>query len=339
MVIYLSKIYTSGMGKRILTGIKPTGDMTLGNYIGAILPLLELQKESDDIFLFVADMHALTIPQDVKLLKERIKKFTAMYLACGIDPQKVTMYVQSDNEYIPCISWILECNTSYGEASRMIQFKEKSKGSSSFSVGLLTYPVLMAADILYCDTDYVPVGVDQRQHVELARYIAERFNSRYGETFKLPEAMLRDGAKIRDLKDPTKKMSKSEESPNGVISMFDSKDEIIRKIMGATTDSDSSIRFDEESKAGISNLLLIASVIESTPICEIEKNFDGKSYADFKKYVAEITSTRIANIQERYEVILKDGELENLLRNGADISRNLAREKYLKMCERVGLGI
>lgn len=336
---YLSRIYTNGMGKRILTGIKPTGDMTLGNYIGAIMPLLELQEKGDDIFLFVADLHALTIPQDVSLLRDRIRKFVAMYLACGVDPEKVTVYVQSDNEYIPCISWILECNTSYGEASRMIQFKEKSKGSSTFSVGLLTYPVLMAADILYCDTDYVPVGVDQRQHVELARYIAEKFNSRYGETFKLPEAMLREGAKVRDLKDPAKKMSKSEDSPNGVISLFDEKDEIIRKIMGATTDSDSSVRFDEESKPGISNLLLISSVMESKPISDIESRFDGKSYAEFKRYVAETTSEKISKIQEKYHAVLQDGDLDNLLKKGADISRDLAKKKYSLMCERVGLGI
>lgn len=171
--------------KRVLTGLKPTGNLTLGNYIGAIKPLIDMQNNEDyEILLFVADLHALTIYQDPTLLKERIKKFVAMYLACGVDPNKVTMYIQSKNPYITAISWILECNTYYGEASRMIQFKEKSKGSSNFSIGLLTYPVLMASDILYCDADLVPVGIDQKQHVELARDIADRFNSKYGMTLK-----------------------------------------------------------------------------------------------------------------------------------------------------------
>ena len=170
--------------KRLLTGLKPTGNLTLGNYIGAIKPLVDLANTNEyEILLFVADLHALTVYQEPDLLRNRIKKFIAMYLACGIDPSKVTIYIQSDNTYIPAISWLLECNTYYGEASRMIQFKEKSKGNDNFSIGLLTYPVLMAADILYCDADFVPVGVDQKQHVELARDIAIRFNKKYGETF------------------------------------------------------------------------------------------------------------------------------------------------------------
>ena len=166
--------------KRVLTGIKPTGDFTLGNYIGAIKQMVKLQEEYDS-YIFVADLHALTIAQDPKELNERIRKFIAMYIACGIDPNKNTIYLQSENEYIPAMSYLLECSTTYGEASRMIQFKEKSKQNANFSVGLLTYPVLMAADILYCDADLVPVGIDQKQHVELARNIAERFNNKYGE--------------------------------------------------------------------------------------------------------------------------------------------------------------
>ena len=188
--------------KRLLTGLKPTGDLTLGNYIGGIKPLIDFQKDPEnDIFLFVADLHALTVHQDPVLLRERVKKFVAMYIACGVDPSKMIVYIQSENVYVPAISWILECNTYYGEASRMIQFKEKSKGKENFSIGLLTYPILMAADILYCDADYVPVGIDQKQHVELARDIAERFNKVYGETFKIPEAIVpKVGTKIKDLK-------------------------------------------------------------------------------------------------------------------------------------------
>ena len=191
--------------KRILTGLKPTGDLTLGNYIGAIRQMVKMQEDYDS-YLFVADLHALTTYQNPIELNDRIRKFIAMYIASGIDPNKNTIYVQSDNEYLPAMSYLLECTTTYGEASRMIQFKEKSKENSNFSVGLLTYPILMAADILYCDADYVPVGIDQKQHVELARNIAERFNNKYGQTFNLPEALLStSGTKIYDLKYPTKK--------------------------------------------------------------------------------------------------------------------------------------
>ncbi len=326
--------------KRILTGLKPTGELTLGNYIGAIKPLIKLQEEYDEIFLFVADLHALTVPQDKKLLNERIKKFIAMYLACGIDPNKVVIYIQSENEYIPAISWILECNTYYGEASRMIQFKEKSKGNENFSIGLLTYPTLMAADILYCDATYVPVGIDQKQHVELARNIAERFNNKYGKTFEIPNPLIRkEGTKIKDLKNPDKKMSKSEENPNGVISLFDTKEQIIKKIKGATTDSEMIVKFDEENKPGISNLLNIASCITNQSISEIEKMFSGKNYGEFKTYVAEIVSNHIEEIQNKYNKLINSTEINQILDKGIEISRQIAKEKYELIKERVGLKI
>ena len=325
------------MSKRLLTGLKPTGELTLGNYIGAILPFVEMQKDFDDVFLFVADLHALTIYQDPNILKERIKRFAAMYIACGVDPEKTTIYIQSENEYIPAISWILECNTYYGEASRMIQFKEKSKGKDNFSVGLLTYPVLMATDILFCDADYVPVGEDQKQHVELARNIAERFNHLYGETFKVPTPYItKRGTKIKDLKDPTKKMSKSEENPNSVISMFDDRESIIKKIKGATTDSDMNIIFNEENKPGISNLLNIASVMTGKSIEELEEDFKGKNYGEFKLYVGEVTANKIEEIQKRYNDIIESGELDQILNNGAEKVRKLAKEKYELVKEKVG---
>ena len=323
--------------ERILTGLKPTGDLTLGNYIGSIKQMVNMQDKYDS-YIFVADLHALTIPQDPYELNERIKKFIAMYIACGLDPQKNTIYIQSENEYIPAMSYLLECTTSYGEASRMIQFKEKSKQNANFSVGLLTYPVLMAADILYCDADYVPVGIDQKQHVELARNIAERFNFRYGETFKLPNPLISStGTKIKDLKDPTKKMSKSEENPQGVISMFDSPDVIIKKIMKATTDSDNTIKYDPENKPGISNLLNIASVITGLTIEELEKQFENKGYGDFKKYVASVTATHISAIQERYNQLIKNEELDNILDKGIQKSRELAKEKYNLMKTKMGI--
>ena len=323
--------------ERIITGLKPTGNLTLGNYIGSIKQMVNMQDKYDS-YIFVADLHALTIPQDPHELNERIKKFIAMYIACGLDPEKNTIYIQSENEYIPAMSYLLECTTSYGEASRMIQFKEKSKQNANFSVGLLTYPVLMAADILYCDADYVPVGIDQKQHVELARNIAERFNSRYGETFKLPNPLISTtGTKIKDLKDPTKKMSKSEENPQGVISMFDSPDDITKKIMRATTDSDNIVKYDEENKPGISNLLNIASVVTGLSIADLEEKFKDKGYAEFKKYVASETASHISTIQEKYNNLINNEELDKILNNGIEKSRELAKSKYDLMKVKMGV--
>lgn len=323
--------------KKILTGLKPTGEITLGNYIGAIQQMVKLQDQYDS-YLFVADLHALTIPQDPKEIHDRIKQFIAMYIACGIDPNKNTIYVQSENEFIPAMSFLLECTTSYGEASRMIQFKEKSKQNANFSVGLLTYPILMTADILYCDSDLVPVGIDQKQHVELARNIAERFNHRYGDTFVLPEPLVSTGGtKIRDLKNPTKKMSKSEDNPQGVISMYDAPEVIIKKIMKATTDSENCIKYDIENKPGISNLLNIASVISGISIEELEKMFKDKGYGEFKKYVAEITAQHIAMIQERYNQLINSEEIDNILSDGIQKTRILAYNKYELMKKRMGI--
>ena len=325
--------------KRILTGLKPTGDLTLGNLIGAIKPMVELSKDNNnELFLFVADLHALTVMQDPKELHERIRKFVAMYLACGIDTSKTTIYIQSENNYIPSISWLLECVTYYGEASRMIQFKEKSKQNENFSVGLLTYPILMASDILYCDTDLVPVGIDQQQHVEIARDIADRFNKKFGSTFKLPEAYItKSGVKIMDLKNPNKKMSKSEENPNGVISLFDNIDDVRKKIMGATTDSDMKVVFDEANKPGISNLLNIVSSITGKSISDIENEFVGKNYGEFKKYVADKVCSELENIQSKYNEILYSDELERILDNGRDLTNKLAKEKYEHMKNLMGL--
>ena len=323
--------------KKILTGLKPTGELTLGNYLGAIRQMVNLQDEYES-YLFVADLHALTVYQDPNELKDRIRRFIAMYIACGFDPKKNTIYIQSENEYIPCISWLLECTTYFGEASRMIQFKEKSKENRNFSVGLLTYPVLMAADILYVDADYVPVGIDQKQHVEIARDIANRFNSKYGETFNLPNVYINNNSiKIKDLKNPSKKMSKSEENPQGVISMFDLPEVIKKKIMGATTDSENVIKYDEEKKPGISNLLNIASLISGKTIKELEDMFSNKGYGEFKKYVADITAVHIEKIQEKYKEIINSSKLDEILNDGIEKSRKIAKEKYEIMKEKMGL--
>jgi tryptophanyl-tRNA synthetase len=327
------------MKKRILTGLKPTGELTMGNYVGSISQILKMQEDSNnEIFLFVADLHALTVYQDPNELRDRIKRFIAMYIACGVDPNKCKIYIQSDNEYIPAISWLLECNTTYGEASRMIQFKEKKKDKTNFTVGLLTYPILMASDILYCDSDYVPVGVDQKQHVELARDIAIRFNNLYGETFKVPEPLItKVGTKIKDLKDPNKKMSKSDESPTGVITMFDDEASITKKIMSATTDSDNEIYFDEENKPGISNLLNIASVASNRTVEDIVNEYRNMGYGNFKKYVASETCKKLKPIQDRYNELINSNEIEKILETGALESRKLAKDKYELMKQKVGL--
>ena len=323
--------------KRILTGLKPTGEITLGNYIGAIKQMVKMQDEYET-YLFVADLHALTVYQDPKELHDRIKRFIALYIACGIDPDKCLIYLQSENPYIPAISFLLECTTYYGEASRMIQFKEKSKENKNFSVGLLTYPILMAADILYCDTDLVPVGIDQKQHVELARNIAERFNNKYGDTFILPDALVSEsGVKIKDLKNPTKKMSKSEGNKDGVISMFDSSEDIRRKIMHAITDSENVVKFDEENKPGISNLMNIVANLEDITIEEITNKFVGKGYKEFKEYVADIVCQHLSVIQDKYNNLINSNEIDSILDNGIKISQKLAKEKYLDMCQKMGI--
>ena len=323
--------------KKILTGLKPTGELTLGNYIGAIKQMHKLQDQYES-YLFVADLHALTVPQDPNELRRRIKDFLALYIACGIDPKKNMIYLQSENEYIPAISWLLECSTYYGEASRMIQFKEKSKQHKNFSVGLLTYPVLMAADILYADIDFVPVGIDQKQHVELARDIAIRFNKVYGDTFVIPEPLISEvGIKIKDLKDPSKKMSKSEENPNGVIALLDDEKSIRKKIMGATTDSEMNVHFDEVNKPGISNLMNIYSALSNKTIEEIEKEFEGQNYGTFKKKIADIVVETLIPIQERYHELLNSDELDLILDEGIAKSKEIAKNKYIEMKKKMGL--
>lgn len=323
--------------KKILTGLKPTGELTLGNYIGAIKQMKQLQDNYES-YLFVADLHALTVPQDPKELKRRIKDFLALYIACGIDPKKNMIYLQSENEFIPAISWLLECTTYHGEATRMIQFKEKSKQHKNFSVGLLTYPILMAADILYADIDLVPVGIDQKQHVELARDIAIRFNKMYGDIFVVPEPLISEtGTKIKDLKNPTKKMSKSEENPNGVILLLDDEKKIRKKIMGATTDSDMSVHFDEENKPGISNLMNIYSALTDRSIEDIEKEFEGANYGTFKKKVADVVVDVLTKIQTRYQELLTSDELDQILNEGIVKSRELAKKKYQEMTKLMGL--
>lgn len=322
--------------QKILTGLQPTGDITLGNYIGSIKQMVERQGQYESI-LFVADFHAITIPKDPEVLKKNRRSLVALYLACGIDPQKNHIFFQSENEYHANISWLLECNTYYGELSRMTQFKDKSLKHQNFTAGLLTYPVLMAADILAYDVDYVPVGLDQKQHVELARDIAERFNKKYGETFKLPEPMIsKTGTKIYDLQNPNKKMSKSEENPKGVIRLLDSLTDIRKKIMSATTDSEMQVKFDPENKPGISNLINIYSSLTNKSISDIEEEFKDANYGTFKTKVADVVVDIISNIQTKYNDIINSPELDKILDEGRDYTRKIALEKLNLMKEKMG---
>ena len=331
------KEFSTKITKSILTGIQPSGVITLGNYIGAIKQMVRMQDEFKS-YIFIADMHAITVPQDPKILHENIRSLVALYIACGIDPDKNIIFIQSENEYHANISWLLECNTPFGELSRMTQFKDKSSKNANFYAGLFTYPVLMAADILAYDVDYVPVGIDQKQHVELTRNIAIKFNKKYGENFKIPDAYItKEGTKIMDLVNPDKKMSKSSENQKGVIRMLDDINTIRKKIMGATTDSDCLIHFDPENKPGISNLINICVALTGKSIQEIEAMFAGKNYGDFKHFVADIVTTEIEAIQGRYQKIINSPELDKLLDENVAITRALAKEKFLLMKEKMGL--
>ncbi len=324
--------------KKILTGLQPTGTIHIGNYIGAIKQMVKYQNEFDS-YIFVADLHAITIPQDPKTLSSKVKSLLALYLACGIDQNKNTIFIQSENEYHANISWLLECNTYYGELSRMTQFKDKSLKNMNFTSGLLTYPVLMAADILAYDITYVPVGKDQKQHVELARDIAERFNKKYGETFTIPVPLIpEEGSKIMDLTDPTKKMSKSSENQKGVINLLDNKETIRKKIMSATTDSDNKIIYDTENKPGISNLINIYKAFTNKTTEEVEQEFKSSNYGEFKTKLADVVTKEIANIQEKYNQILNSNEIDKILDEGIEKSRQQAKEKYELMKERMGFG-
>lgn len=324
--------------KKILTGLKPSGELTLGSLIGGISGSVKYQDMYES-YIFVPDLHSITVEQDSKLLKTRIRKNVALYIACGLDPNKNIFYIQSENLYHANLSWILECNTYMGEASRMTQYKEKSKKDESVSVGLFTYPILMAADILIYDADLVPTGIDQKQHVELARNIAMRFNNKYGETFKLPEPMIPEvGAKIKDLQDPTKKMSKSDDNYKGTILLLDEESIIRKKIMSAVTDSEGKIYYDEENKPGISNLLTIYSSLKNITIKEAEEYFKSYNYGQFKCEVADIVVEKILSIQKKYNEIINSNLIDELLDKGNKIMNEQAKIKYEEVKTKIGLG-
>ena len=325
--------------KRVFSGVQPTGNIHLGNYLGALKQFVELQDENECIYCIV-DEHAITVPQDPKELKEHILDVAALYLAVGLDPKKSIIFVQSQVSGHAELGWILNCCANTGELFRMTQFKAKSQGKESVGAGLLTYPVLMAADILLYDTDVVPVGNDQKQHIELTRDLAIRVNNKYGETFVVPDGrFMKAGARIMALDDPTQKMSKSAENIHSRISLLDDEAKIKKSIMKATTDSDGTIKYDVENKPGVSNLLTIYSTLSGIPIPELEAKYEGKGYGDFKKDLVQVTIEALRPIKERYEEIRHSDELIEILNDGAKRADAIAKETMKRVRKTFGLGI
>ena len=325
--------------KRVFSGVQPTGNIHIGNYLGALKQFPELQDTEDCIYCIV-DEHAITLPQDPKELRAHILDVASLYLAIGIDPAKSIIFVQSDVPAHAELSWILTCNSYTGELFRMTQFKSKSQNKESAPAGLLMYPVLMAADILLYDTDIVPVGNDQKQHIELARDIATRVNNTRKKTFVVPEGrFMKAGARIMALDDPTQKMSKSAENVHSRISLLDDPNKIKKSIMKATTDSDGIIKFNVEEKPGVSNLLTIYSVLSGKSIEELVAEYDGKGYGDFKKDLVDVTVSALAPIKEKYDEIRNSQELIDILKDGAERANAIAERTLKRVKDVYGLGI
>jgi tryptophanyl-tRNA synthetase len=325
---------------RVLSGIQPTADsFHFGNYLGALRQWVSLQDDHEPFF-FIADLHAITVEQDPKQLRDRVRRAAAQLLAMGIDPERSAVFVQSQVPEHAQLAWVLQCLTGFGEARRMTQFKDKSAkgGEGAASVGLFTYPILQAADILLYRPAYVPVGEDQRQHLELTRDLAQRFNHRYKKTFRLPEPyILESTAKITDLQDPLAKMSKSASSPAGIVEMLDDPKVSAKKIRSAVTDSDSVVRFDEAEKPGVSNLLTIFSALTGESVADLEQAYDGKGYGDLKKDLADVVVEFVTPFRDRTLELLDDGpRLDAILRDGAEKAGAVARRTLADVYERVG---
>ncbi|MFI6220830.1 tryptophan--tRNA ligase [Nocardia salmonicida] len=331
---------TAERKQRVLSGIQPTSDsFHLGNYLGALQYWVTMQDEYDALY-FIPDMHAITVSQDPKALRARTKSAAAQLLALGIDPAKSTLFVQSQVPEHAELAWVLSCITGFGEAGRMTQFKDKSvkQGAENATVGLFTYPVLMAADILLYRPHQVPVGEDQRQHLELTRNLAQRFNTRYKKTFVVPEPHIVKGtAKIFDLQDPTAKMSKSASSDAGLINLLDDPKVTAKKVRSAVTDTEREIRYNPANKAGVSNLLVILSSLRETPIVDLEVNFEGKGYGDLKAEVADALVEFVTPLQKKVQDYLSDQtELDRILAAGAERAREIAGNTLAQVYDRVG---
>lgn len=327
--------------KVILSGIQSTGNLTLGNYLGAITNFVKMQQNYDCYYM-IADLHALTVRNNPEELRKNTLKVIALYLAAGIDPEKATIFIQSHVPEHSQLSWILNCYTYMGELSRMTQFKDKSaKHADNINSGLFTYPALMAADILLYQADLVPVGEDQKQHLEITRDIAERFNKIYGDTFRLPDPYIpKTGARIMGLQDPTSKMSKSSTVPNDTILLIDTPEEIMKKIKKAKTDSDGIIKYDVDNKPGISNLLSIYSIISNKTIKDLEKELEGVTYGAFKEKVGEAIVEELRPLQMKYyEIIHDENYLEQIYKEGAKKASSIAQKTLKDVYEKIGLVI
>ena len=324
----------------ILSGMQPSSDsLHLGNYIGALSNWVGMQEEFDAFFC-VVDLHAITVPQDPKELRERTRSTAAQYIAAGIDPAKSTLFIQSHVPAHAQLMWVLSTITGFGEASRMTQFKDKSskQGTDAASVGLFTYPILMAADILAYQANVVPVGEDQRQHLELTRDLALRFNSRFGDTFTVPEGyILKETAKIYDLQNPTAKMSKSAETEAGLLKILDDPAVTAKKVMRAVTDADGDIRFDRDAKPGVANLLTIYSVLAGRTVEDVVNEYSGRGYGDLKKGLAEVVSESFSPIRQRTQELLADpAELDRILAKAAERASEVADATLAKVYDRIG---
>ncbi|PMC40406.1 tryptophan--tRNA ligase [Bacillus sp. UMB0899] len=324
--------------KTIFSGIQPSGSVTLGNYIGALKQFVDLQDEYNCYFCIV-DQHAITVPQDRLALRKNIRSLAALYLAVGLDHEKVTLFIQSEVPAHAQAGWMLQCVSYIGELERMTQFKDKSHGKEAVSAGLLTYPPLMAADILLYNTDLVPVGEDQKQHLELTRDLAERFNKKYNDVLTIPEVRIpKVGARIMSLVDPVKKMSKSDANQKAFITLLDEPKQIEKKIKSAVTDSEGIVKYDKENKPGISNLLSIYSILSNEPIEKIEARYEGKGYGDFKADVAEVVVNALKPIQDKYYQLMESEELDQILDKGAEKANAVASRTLKKMENAMGLG-
>ena len=327
-----------GEQKVCFSGVQPTGNLTIGNYLGAIRNFSQY-SEQYKTFYCVVDQHAITVRQIPAELRRRTYETLALYMACGLDPEKNTLYVQSMVHEHTELAWMLNCFTMFGELSRMTQFKDKSaRHADNINAGLFTYPVLMAADILLYQTDVVPVGIDQKQHVELCRNIAERFNQIYPGTFTVPEPVVsKSGMKIMSLADPIKKMSKSDENANAVVYILDDRDTIIRKFKRAVTDSGAEVRYDIAEKPGVSNLMSIYSCFTGKDMAEIEREFEGLGYGEFKLAVGEVTADALKSVQEKYNTLLADkAALEAQMKKGAEEASWYARRTISKVQKKLG---
>ncbi|WP_227936828.1 tryptophan--tRNA ligase [Alkalihalobacillus deserti] len=324
--------------KTVFSGIQPSGTLTLGNYLGAMKHFVDMQNDYNCYFCIV-DQHAITVPQDRLKLRENIRSLAALYLAVGINQDKATLFIQSEVPAHAQLGWLMQCVSYIGELERMTQFKDKSDGKEAVSSALLTYPPLMAADILLYKTDIVPVGEDQKQHLELTRDLAERFNKKYNDIFTIPEVKIpKVGARIMSLNDPTKKMSKSNPNPKSYISMLDDAATITKKIKSAVTDTEGTIRFDRDEKPAVSNLLSIYSLCSGESIEAIEAKYEGKGYGDFKSELADVVVGTLRPIQERYYQLLQSDELDQILDHGAEKANHVASRMITKAENAMGLG-